>query len=170
MNEVLALWNSATPKKAVEEILPCCGSMAWAEQMTGRRPFAGAAELLRGSDEAWLGLSTADWLEAFRSHPRIGESAARVSDAARSTSWSQQEQSNVAAAEAEVRTAIAEANRAYEEKFGHIFIVCATGKTAPEILAILRRRMHNDGDAELREAAEQQRQITQLRLKKWLGL
>ena len=87
-----------------------------------------------------------------------------------SQSWSRQEQGQVTTVNQTVKTELAEANRAFEQRFGHIFIVCATGKSASEILAILRRRMQNDEDAELREAAEQQRQITQLRLKKWLGI
>jgi 2-oxo-4-hydroxy-4-carboxy-5-ureidoimidazoline decarboxylase len=126
--------------------------------------------LLTASDEIWLSLTPADWLQAFHSHPRIGESSAKAPVAARSAAWSRQEQLQAAAAPNAAKQQFAEANHAYEQQFGHIFIVCATGKSAPEILEILRRRMHNDADTELREAAEQQRQITQLRLKKWLGL
>ena len=120
------------------------------------------------SDGVWLSLPPSDWLQAFHSHPRIGEASAKVSITARSSAWSQQEQRQAAAALDSTKQQLAKANRAYEQKFGHIFIVCATGKSAVEILEILRRRMHNDADTELREAAEQQRQITQLRLKKWL--
>jgi OHCU decarboxylase len=104
-------------------------------------------------------------MEAFRSHPRIGEARAERPVEARSATWSTQEQSGVGNEAA----ALAEANREYEQKFGHIFIVCATGKSGAEILEILRRRLHNDGAAELREAAEQQRQITQIRLKRWIA-
>src|SRR5215467_2804093 len=108
--------------------------------------------------------------QAFRAHPRIGESPAKLNVSPESQSWSRQEQGQVTTADATVKTELAEANRAYEQRFGHIFIVCATGKSASEILAILRRRMQNDGNTELHEAAEEQRQITQLRLKKWLGV
>ena len=170
MNGVLARWNHSSPTEAVEELLPCCGSPAWAERLTGRRPFVDTSSLLAASDEVWLGLATSDWLQAFHSHPRIGEASAKVPVAARSSAWSQQEQLQAAAASDTAKQQLAEANRAYEQKFGYIFIVCATGKSASEILEILRRRMHNDADNELSEAAEQQRQITQLRLKKWLGL
>jgi 2-oxo-4-hydroxy-4-carboxy-5-ureidoimidazoline decarboxylase len=170
MNEVLARWNSAAQAEAIEEILACCGSQAWAEKMVGRRPFASERSLLFASDAVWFGSSSADWLEAFGRHPRIGESAGKASARTASEEWSAAEQHHVSAAQAETKLALAEGNRAYEQKFGHIFIVCATGKSASEILEILRRRMHNEGGAELREAAEQQRQITQLRLKKWLGI
>ena len=169
MNRVLARWNSASTEDAVREILPCCGSTAWASQIADGRPFADLAALLADSDRIWLSLKPDDWLEAFRSHPRIGEIASN-GVAARSASWSQQEQSNISTAENQLKHELAEGNRAYEQKFGRVFIVCAAAKSAAEILAILRRRMHNDGDTELREAAEQQRQITQHRLKKWLGI
>jgi len=170
LNHVLAAWNAAPPAQAATEILPCCGSTAWADKLAGRRPFPDTASLLAASDEIWRDLAPADWLQAFRSHPRIGESSAQTPAPLRSSGWSQQEQSSVAVAQDDSKRALREANRTYEAKFGHIFIVSAMGKSASEILAILRRRMHNEGGAELREAAEQQRQITQLRLKKWLGL
>jgi 2-oxo-4-hydroxy-4-carboxy-5-ureidoimidazoline decarboxylase len=170
MNEVLARWNKAAREEAVEEILSCCGSKAWAEKMASRRPFASERSLFFASDALWFGSSSLDWLEAFGSHPRIGESAGKASARAAAEDWSATEQHHVTAAQAEIKLALAEGNRAYEQKFGHIFIVCAAGKSAFEILEILRHRMHNEGGAELREAAEQQRQITQLRLRKWLGI
>jgi len=113
-------------------------------------------------------LAESDWLEAFRSHPRIGESQAPKAASQRFAAWSAQEQQNVAGGEESVKMALAEGNREYERRFNRIFIVCATSKSPAEILKILRRRMKNDEDAELQEASEQQRQITQIRLKKWL--
>lgn len=108
-------------------------------------------------------------MEAFRSHPRIGESRAERQVEARSAAWSAQEQIGVGGEEADAtKAALDEANREYERRFGHIFIVCATGKSGTEILEILRRRLHNDPAAELNETAEQQRQITQIRLKRWM--
>jgi 2-oxo-4-hydroxy-4-carboxy-5-ureidoimidazoline decarboxylase len=164
----LARWNSLSTQQAEAEILPCCGSRAWARGVVGRRPLADEPGLLAASDEAWNQLTEADWDEAFRSHPRIGDSRAPERADARSTQWSAHEQQGVAIAVEAAKNALAEANRQYERRFGRIFIVCATGKTAPEILQILERRMHNDERTELREAAEQQRQITHLRLRKWL--
>jgi 2-oxo-4-hydroxy-4-carboxy-5-ureidoimidazoline decarboxylase len=169
MSEVLARWNSLPIEDAVKEIMPCCGSTAWAERMAARRPFADSATLLAVSDDTWRNLAAEDWMEAFRSHPRIGESQASQSPSAKSAAWSTQEQRNVAAADDAVKIALAEANREYERRFSHIFIVCATGKSGPELLEILRRRLHNDKETELHEAAEQQRQIMHIRLTKWLS-
>jgi len=108
-------------------------------------------------------------MEAFRSHPRIGESRASASALAQSVSWSKTEQQRVSAADDEVKRALAEGNQAYEQRFKRIFIVCASGKSAIEILEILRRRLRNDDKTELQEAAEQQRQITRIRLRKWIS-
>jgi len=168
MNDVLARWNSLPCAEAAREILPCCGSRAWAQAMTDRRPIANEAALLAACDGIWSSLGEDDWLEAFRSHPRIGESAAS-SVSSRSAGWSSEEQSKVGTADHDVKAALAEAHRAYEGRFGRIFIVCATNKSAPEILEILRRRLDNDDAAELREAGEQQRQIAHIRLKKWMS-
>jgi 2-oxo-4-hydroxy-4-carboxy-5-ureidoimidazoline decarboxylase len=168
MSNVLARWNFLPIAAAVDEILPCCGSRAWAGGVVGRRPLPGEAALLAVSDETWRSLSESDWLEAFRSHPRIGESRAPKAASQRSVAWSAEEQQNVAAADDSVKIALAEGNREYERRFSRIFIVCATGKSPAEILKILQRRMKNDEHTELQEASEQQRQITQIRLKKWL--
>jgi 2-oxo-4-hydroxy-4-carboxy-5-ureidoimidazoline decarboxylase len=169
MTAVLAQWNQLPRREAEQEILPCCGSAPWAAGVANRRPVPNEAALLAASDEIWRSLSETDWLQAFRSHPRIGESVTQASTA-HSAVWAAQEQQKVADAADAVKIALAEGNREYERRFQHIFIVCATGKTASEILAILRRRLHNDAATELREAAGQQQLITQIRLKKWLGL
>jgi OHCU decarboxylase len=166
---MLARWNALPAGEATAEILPCCGSKSWARELASRRPMQDKASLLAACDQVWRNLPESDWLEAFRSHPRIGESRAPVSASAKSASWSGQEQQKVGAAHQDVKLALAEANRAYEQRFDRIFIVCATGKSAPEILEILRRRLQNDDATELHEAAEQQRQIAHLRLKKWLS-
>ena len=126
--------------------------------------------LLAASDETWRDLSESDWTEAFRSHPRIGESrAAQLFAGSLRRRGRRRSSGESAVADDAVKIALAEANREYERRFGRIFIVCATGKTAPEILEILQRRLQNDDRTELREAAEQQRQITHIRLKRWLG-
>jgi 2-oxo-4-hydroxy-4-carboxy-5-ureidoimidazoline decarboxylase len=169
MNEVLARWNRLPAEAAEQEILPCNGSRAWACGMAAKRPMADAAALIDASDQTWNALPEKDWLEAFASHPRIGQSAAAPSAKPQSHAWSRQEQRSVSAEGDAVKQALAEGNREYERRFGRIFIVCATGKSGSEMLAILRRRLHNDPATELREAADQQRQITQIRLSKWLG-
>ena len=170
MNAVLARWNELAPLEAAHEILPCCGSQRWAHALVRMRPFQNAAALLARSGEIWEQLDPADWDEAFSSHPRIGEKKAPVSAMAQSAAWSSQEQSGVAQSAEDVQQRLKEANEEYEQRFGRIYIVCATGKSAEEMLAILFRRLQNDEASELREAAEQQRQITQLRLRKWLEL
>ena len=108
-------------------------------------------------------------MEAFSKHPRIGERKAPAAARSQSAQWSTQEQQNIAASEEGVQSALRQANEEYEGRFGRVFIVCATGKSATEMLEILRRRLHNDDAAELREAAEEQRKITNIRLRKWLN-
>jgi 2-oxo-4-hydroxy-4-carboxy-5-ureidoimidazoline decarboxylase len=168
ISEVLARWNAAPEDEAAAQILPCCGSRAWAREMTARRPFRNEYALEAAAEEIWDRLTEADWLEAFGSHPRICESKAANPEAQAAEAWASQEQRQVAHAANAVKTALAERNREYERKFGYIYIVCATGKSAAEVLQILERRLQNDAATELREAAEQQRQIIQIRLKKWL--
>ena len=161
-------WLNALSDSAAEtEFLKCCGSRKWAHQMAANRPFADIEELTFKARESWWELDRNEWLEAFRSHPRIGESKGGTT-ALRQVAWSKEEQQNVTTAGQEAKAALARANREYEQRFGHIFIVCATAKSPTEILQILERRMRNDKETELREAAEQQRQITNIRLKKWL--
>jgi 2-oxo-4-hydroxy-4-carboxy-5-ureidoimidazoline decarboxylase len=173
MSDVLSRWNYLPVSAAVNEILPCCGSRAWAEGIVARRPLPDEATLLAASDEIWRSLAESDWREAFLSHPRIGESRigeSRAPTAAshQSAAWSTQEQRRVTDASDSAKVALADSNREYERRFNRIFIVCATGKSPEEILALLHRRLENDESTELREAAEQQRQITQIRLRKWL--
>lgn len=164
----LTRWNDLPTDEAAREILPCCGSSRWAHALARLRPFPSENALAEKSDEIWWQLDPADWHEAFSSHPRIGETKAPASATAKSAQWSGQEQSSVAQAGAEIHDQLRRANRQYEQRFGRIYIVCATGKSAEEMLAILHRRLENDEASELREAAEQQRQITRLRLRKWL--
>lgn len=176
MSAVLEVWNTLPAAEAETEIRACCGSRTWSNAMVKLRPVGDRSTLLNAADEVWQNLDEEDWREAFLSHPRIGESRVEAVAAwplpVRSANWSEAEQSRVAAgalADDTLKTALAEANREYEAKFGHIFIVCASGKGGPEILKILRSRLVNDPASELREAAEQQRQITRLRLEKWLA-
>ncbi|HXA78623.1 MAG TPA: 2-oxo-4-hydroxy-4-carboxy-5-ureidoimidazoline decarboxylase [Candidatus Acidoferrales bacterium] len=161
-------WNGLPMDEAEKEILPCCGSRAWARSMAARRPFSDENSVLAASDETWRSLGEQDWMEAFAHHPRIGESLAAPSATARSAAWSSQEQSDAAAAGDAVKIALREGNGEYERRFGRTFIICATGKSGSEILQILRHRLQNDDRTEIREAAEQQRQISQIRLRKWL--
>ncbi len=166
-NPTLAHWNTLTPEAAAAAILPCNGSLAWATQLAALRPFEAPFDLTCTADIIWRSLPEPAWQQAFDSHPRIGEHHAKSATAA-SLALSATEQS-AAQLTADTQAALNAANRAYEEKFNRIFIVCATGKSADEMLGILNHRLSNDPATELREACEQQRQITQLRLRKWLA-
>ena len=168
MNKVLARWNSLDSAAAAREALPCCGSQAWAAALAGRRPIADEASLIQASTSIWQDLPEEAWQEAFDSHPRIGQSHAQTHATEESLRWSAQEQRAAISGDDTAKLALDEANRRYEQKFGRIFIVCATGKTSAEILTILEARMRNDAATELRVAAEQQCQITELRLRRWL--
>jgi 2-oxo-4-hydroxy-4-carboxy-5-ureidoimidazoline decarboxylase len=169
MSDVLARWNALPCKEAAHELLPCCGSKAWADKMAAQRPIADEAALLAACDLASRNLVESDWLEAFRSHPRIGERSASARTSARSATWSGEEQRSVEIESDDMKMKMTEGNRRYEERFGRTFIICATGKSVPEILEQMKRRLRNDDSTELYEAAEQQRQIARLRLKKWLA-
>jgi len=168
VSEVLARWNGLPLEEAAREILPCCGSRTWAASMASKRPIQDEASLVATSDTIWRSLGESDWLEAFRSHPRIAETRAEKDVAASSAAWSAQEQQKAATADEAVKMALKWGNREYEQKFGRIFIVCATGKSASEILEILRHRLHNDEATELQLAAEEQRQVMHIRLRKWI--
>ena len=168
VNEVLEAWNRLEQSYATETILPCNGSVAWAIGVVKARPFETLEDLFAASDSVWLGLTSSDWQQAFDSHPRIGEHKAKAATE-QSLKWSAGEQS-AAAIDVATEEQLVAANKQYEQKFGRIFIVCASGKTAAEMLAILTARLTNDAATELKEAAEQQRQITQLRLRKWLEI
>jgi len=167
-NSILQDWNALELQPAADAILPCNGSRAWAGQIAGLRPFATPFDLTCTADIVWRSLPASDWQQAFDSHPRIGEHRAKAATT-QSLHWSAGEQSTANPDDA-VKAALAAGNQAYEQKFGRIFIVCATSKSAVQMLAILNQRMANDPATELREAAEQQRQITQIRLRKWLGM
>ena len=164
----LAWLNSLPAGDATKELLQCCGSKRWAAKMVEARPFHTLTELITHATEIWWSLDRDDWLEAFRSHPKIGEKKAAESVSAQSKQWSGQEQAGVNTASAETTNALATLNHAYEQQFDFIFIICATGKTSDEMLAALRERLEHDAAEELPIAAAEQCKITELRLKKLL--
>jgi OHCU decarboxylase len=161
--------NTLPPAAADDEFLKCCGSTHWAQAMTQARPFEALNDVLAEADRIWWSLSEADWLEAFRAHPKIGEKKATTAQSAEAQKWSAQEQSGVAQASASTISELAERNREYEDRFGFIFIVCASGKSSEEMLAIINERIRNDAETELRTAAAEQSKITRLRLEKLLN-
>jgi len=147
----------------------CCGASRWVDAMIAARPFADAAEIAAAGERAFAPLVRADWLEAFSHHPKIGDVSALREKFASTAAWAGAEQRGAATATEATLAALAEGNRAYEERFGYIFIVCATGKSAEEMLALLRARLGNEPAAELAIAAVEQRKITRLRLEKLSG-
>ena len=162
--------NRLPAEEARAALLACCGSTRWAAEVAALRPFWDVGQLLNIARRVWLELGREDWLEAFRAHPKIGESQAARETGEEARRWAEGEQSGARAASDETLAELARANREYEERFGFIFIVCATGKTADEMLALLRARITNDPETELRVAAEEQWRITALRLKKFLNV
>jgi 2-oxo-4-hydroxy-4-carboxy-5-ureidoimidazoline decarboxylase len=146
----------------------CCGASAWVEQMCAERPFRGRGELMGASERIWRSLGGPAWREAFAHHPRIGDVDSQSQRFASTAGWAAEEQRSAALASESTLARLAAANRTYEERFGYIFIVCATGKSAEEMLALLEARLCNDPEVELKIAAEEQMKITRLRLEKLL--
>jgi 2-oxo-4-hydroxy-4-carboxy-5-ureidoimidazoline decarboxylase len=160
-------WNRMECGAATEALLHCCAAPRWAHGVFIGRPYETADALYQSADAVWATMGESDWMQAFQAHPRIGESKAKLASN-QSSAWSEQEQASVEVTNAAMLTRMAAENRLYEEFFGFTYIVCAIGKAVEEMLSILERRLANDRVSELREAAEQQRQITQIRLRKWL--
>ena len=163
-----AVLDAMPAREAAPLFESCCGSREWVRRMLARRPFGSVDALLAAADEVWWALAPDEWLEAFAHHPRIGERQAAAAQGATARGWSAEEQRGAAAAGDDVKAALAEGNREYERRFGHIYLVCATGKSAPEMLDLLRQRLTNDPATELRVAAAEQAKITRLRLRKLL--
>jgi 5-hydroxyisourate hydrolase / 2-oxo-4-hydroxy-4-carboxy-5-ureidoimidazoline decarboxylase len=166
----LAELNGLGDAAAVRELLRCCGSTRWAHEMAGARPFASMDAMTAAADTISAGLDRADWLEAFSTHPQIGSSGSGGSSGSSGSNgdWSAAEQAGAASASSDVLARLSEANREYEARFGYIFIVCATGKSAEEMLQLLEGRLDNDPLIEIRIAADEQRKITRLRIAKLL--
>jgi len=162
--------NRADPETAADALRRCCGAEAWVQTMVERRPFASREHVFAAAESAADSLSREDWLEAFKHHPKIGsiESLRNKFAVAHTKAWSAGEQSGVNAATEETLQALARGNEEYERKFGYIFIVCATGKSADEMLALLQQRIPNSREEELPTAAAEQRKITRIRLEKLL--
>lgn len=160
--------NRLSAAESEAALLRCCPSKRWAAQMTAQRPIADAGAVFRFADEVWAHLNPEDWQEAFGGHPRIGDTERLRSRFPSTRGWSEGEQAGAGEASQETLRALAKGNRAYEDRFGYIFIVRATGKSAEQMLALLNERLSNDPDTEIQIAAEQQRQITRLRLEKLL--
>jgi OHCU decarboxylase len=163
----LAEFNALPAAQAESVLMDCCGAARWVAGVASKRPYKSVEALGLAADAFWWDLDRGDWLEAFSHHPQIGEKAASGSASARE--WAAGEQSGAQGSGEDLKARLARGNRTYFEKFGYIYIVCATGKSAEEMLAILEDRLHNDPAQELPIAAEQQRLITRVRLEKLLS-
>ncbi len=169
MKSGVARVNSLSEEEAGSNLHRCCGSSRWVQQMIARRPFQSDEELFRIADELWQSLSESDWKEAFAHHPKIGDVGSLRKKFATTAQWAAGEQGGVHAATEGVLQGLADRNRDYEQKFGYIFIVSATGKSAEEMLHTLRERLKNSPSTEIAIAAAEQMKITRIRLNKFLN-
>jgi 2-oxo-4-hydroxy-4-carboxy-5-ureidoimidazoline decarboxylase len=161
--------NTLTPEKLQSELFKCCGSTTWVSKMLPFFPADDMVELLNDAEDQWYECSEADWLEAFTYHPKIGDVESLKKKFASTAQWASGEQGAVRQASQQTLEALAKGNDDYEKKFGFIFIVCATGKSADEMLVLLQARLPNKREDEIKIAMDEQNKITQLRLQKLLS-
>ncbi|MBT4283381.1 MAG: 2-oxo-4-hydroxy-4-carboxy-5-ureidoimidazoline decarboxylase [Candidatus Marinimicrobia bacterium] len=157
--------NSITNSEANEQFELCCGADSWVQKMNQSRPFQNKNEVYQKAKSIWFSLKSEDWLEAFTHHPKIGDIDSLRAKFHNTKSLSETEQSGVNNATESTLKNLAKSNQLYEDKFGFIFIVCATGKSADEMLALIKMRLKNHAEIEMKNAAKEQHKITQLRLK-----
>ena len=162
----VAAFDALPDHEAAMLLQSCCGATAWVQAMVAHRPFRTLQRVIDEAATIWWSLTPDDWREAFDHHPRIGERSSAAPQSKTAQAWSAAEQGGASTAGDDTRQALADVNREYERKFGHIYLVCATSKTAEELLAILRDRLRNDPVAETHVAAGEQAKITRLRLEK----
>jgi len=161
--------NALPAPARAEALATCCGAAAWVATLNQQFPFASADALYEAAERTWHNLTEADWRESFAHHPKIGDVRALREKFASTAAWAAGEQGAVTQASQATLEALAAGNEAYERKFGHIFIVCATGKSADEMLASLQARLPHDHSQEIHVAMREQAKITRLRLQKLLA-
>jgi 2-oxo-4-hydroxy-4-carboxy-5-ureidoimidazoline decarboxylase len=161
--------NILPPDQLKQELYKCCGSKTWVEKMLPFFPADDMAELLYDAEDQWYECSPADWLEAFTQHPRIGDLESLKEKYFTTAGLAIGEQHGVTKASQQTLEALAKGNEEYEKKFGFIFIVCATGKSAEEMLQLLQQRLPNSREEEIKIAMDEQNKITQIRLQKLLS-
>lgn len=159
-------FNSLPVEIAADRLTICCGASKWVEKMTHLRPFQSISELFEMAEKIWFSLENKDWHEAFSHHPKIGDLESLKNKFSNTASLSRSEQQGINSDENEILLQLETGNRLYEDRFGYIFIVCATGKTAEEMLALLNTRLNNNKNAEMLIATQEQSKITKLRLVK----
>jgi len=167
MSAGLKRLNELPRDEAISELMQCCGAHLWAEAMASARPFPTRGIFMQTADALWYAMTPEDWVEAFQEHPRIGERAAATA-ATRHAEWSEEEQAGARFASEDTLSELARLNHEYEERFGHVFLICATGRNADEMLASLRERIDHSVADEMRTAAEEQCKIMRIRLEKML--
>ena len=161
-------FNSLTDSEAFKEFEMCCGATNWVKRIIASRPIDSKGALLKVAEEIWFSLKSEDWLEAFTHHPKIGDIESLREKFHNTKSISENEQSVVNDASENTLKNLAKSNQLYEDKFGFIFIVCATGKSADQMLTLIKMRLNNNIETEMQNAAKEQNKITQLRLEKLL--
>lgn len=162
--------NSLPLPQLKEELRRCCGANAWVDRMSARFPVKNVADLFDAATTIWQTCTPDEWREAFSHHPQIGDLAVLKEKFGTTAQWAAGEQAAVQRATESTLQALAEGNRMYLNKFGYIFIVCATGKTADEMLHLLTERLPHSPEEELRVAMAEQEKITKIRLEKLLSL
>jgi 2-oxo-4-hydroxy-4-carboxy-5-ureidoimidazoline decarboxylase len=165
----IAQLNALPEDEVLQLLISFCGSSVWAKEMLMKRPFASTDTLMEAAEACWSTRSEADFLEAFSHHPKIGDISSLREKFASTAHFASGEQGSVASASEEILQGLARGNADYEQKFGFIFIVCATGKSASEMLELLENRLPNSREEELRIAAGEQSKITRIRLEKLLS-
>lgn len=163
MNDGLDRFNALSHEQAERRLYSCLADHGWAARVARGRPYRDLPALLASAESAWAGLAPGDWLRAFAAHPRIGERGGH------SPAASEREQSAIRQGSPQTLATLASENRLYEERFGHVFLIAASGRTAEEILDAVRRRMSNDPEVEIEVAAGEHRKITRLRLQELLS-
>ncbi len=162
----LEQFNTLSASQLKEELFKCCGSTTWAEKLADKVPFPSIVALKHESNRIWFGCDEKDWMEAFTHHPKIGDVESLEKKFASTANWASGEQSGVNVADKNVLIELKDLNDSYERKFGYIFIVCATGKSAAEMLGLLKKRINNDPEEEIEIAVNEQNKITHIRLDK----
>jgi allantoicase len=165
----IARLNHSSRAQAARALFDCCGSKKWVERVLIHRPYPDNSALLDFAEEAFALLGRKDWLTIFRNHPAIGAAKAKAKQTATARGWSAGEQSLAQKGSPETLAGLGAANEAYEATFGHVFLICATGKSSEQILKTMQERLGHDAETEMRIAGEEQRKITRLRLEKLLG-
>jgi 2-oxo-4-hydroxy-4-carboxy-5-ureidoimidazoline decarboxylase len=166
MSSALERLNFLPPELVKLDLERCCGASRWVARMLANRPFHSMEDLITTAEREWNAMQEPDWLEAFSHHPKIGDVDSLRKKFASTANWAANEQGSVQQADEETLQQLAAGNTAYESKFGFIFIICATGKSAKEMLNALQQRLSNERRVELKIAAAEQAKITALRLKK----